>query len=137
LRAIRSVSAAQAAKTAQGRQGGVDRGRLLTLAEFDFELAQVEGGRLRERGVVVLLEPGGETLQVGDVLAGGALANILVSSARKAGNGLSDEQEGLAGATTNASEKNGGPARVLDSSLKAYYPTNLNTWHCRTFSPAG
>jgi hypothetical protein len=65
-------------KAAQGGQSGVDRGRLLTLAELGLVLAQVAGGRLQERGLVVLIEPGGEPLQVGDVLAGGAFADLRV-----------------------------------------------------------
>jgi len=48
----------------------------LTFAEFGFVLAQVAGGGPQERGLVALVEPGGEALQVGDVLAGGALANL-------------------------------------------------------------
>jgi hypothetical protein len=61
-------------------QGGrdVDRGRLLPLAELGFVLAQVAYRRLQERCLVALLEPGGEALQVSDVLAGGALTDLRV-----------------------------------------------------------
>ncbi len=64
-----------AEKPTQGGQSGVDRGRLLTLAELGFVLAQVARGGLQECGLIALLEPGGEALQVGDVLAGSALAD--------------------------------------------------------------
>ena len=73
---MRSVSAAQLEKAAHSGQCGVDRGWLQTGAELGLVLAQVARGRLQERGLVVLLEPGGEALEVRDVLAGGSLADL-------------------------------------------------------------
>jgi hypothetical protein len=116
-----------AVEPARCGQRDVDRGRPLTRAELGLVLPQVAGGRLEELGVVVLLEPGGEALQVGDVLTGGALATFVSSArnARKAGNGLSDEKWGLVSARSSAPEKGGGPTNVPDSSLKASFPTDL------------
>jgi len=65
-------------KPAQGGQGGVDRRWLLTFAELGLVLAEIAGGGVQQWGLVALGEPGGEPLQVGNVLAGGAFADLRV-----------------------------------------------------------
>jgi hypothetical protein len=68
-------SGGPAEEPAQGREGSVDRGRLLALGQLGLVLAQVAGGGLQQRCLVVLGEPAGETLQVRQVQARGALAD--------------------------------------------------------------
>jgi hypothetical protein len=77
--------------------------------------------------LIALLEPGGEALQVGEVLASGALADLRVIG-EKYQEGrqriIRRTERALVSVRSNVSEKDGGPASVLDSSLSGSYATN-------------
>jgi len=62
-------------EAAQHRQRRVDRGWLVVLGELGAIGAHVAGGRLEQLGLVLRLEPGGEALEVGDVLPRRSLAD--------------------------------------------------------------
>jgi hypothetical protein len=80
-------------------------------------------GDYPERGLVVLLEPGGEALQVGDVLTCGALADLRVLGQKRQESGyrIIRRKRGASPARDRVYEKGGGPASVPDSSLNGSF----------------